>query len=114
MIKTLHFQCWGCSFNPWLESGDLTCFTAKKPKHKAEAIVTISIKTFKMVHIKREKKKFLISSWREYVSWVKVREGDVLRDFGCVAKKLHGIGEVVGELTLATPTSRSSHKNGVR
>ena len=67
-----------------------------------------------MVHIKREKKKFLISSWREYVSWVKVREGDVLRDFGCVAKKLYGIGEVVGELTLATPTSRSSHKNGVR
>ena len=64
-----------------------------------------------MVHIKKKKKKLLISSWREYVLWVKVREGV---PFWMCCKEAAWYWKSSGELTLATPTSWSSHENGVR
>ena len=36
--QDLAFQCKRCGFNPWSE--DLPCLTAKKRKHKAEAILS--------------------------------------------------------------------------
>ena len=35
----LAFQCRGCRFNPHSGSYDATCFMAKKPKHKTEAVL---------------------------------------------------------------------------
>ena len=46
----------GCRFDPWLESQDPTYVTAKMPKtENRNDIITNSIKTSKMVHIKKKK-----------------------------------------------------------
>ena len=64
-----------------------------------------------MVHIKKKKKKkFLISSWRECMLWVKVREGV---PFWTCCKEATWYWRSSGELTLATPMSWS-HEDGVR
>ena len=52
----------------WVQSlvGEPACLVAKKPKHKTEAIfVTNSLKTLKMVHIKKRKTLKNKSNWNE-------------------------------------------------
>jgi len=51
----LHLQVQGWKFDPWSGSQDPTCHPAEKSKQNRSNIATISIKTLKMVHIKRKK-----------------------------------------------------------
>ena len=46
-----------CGFNPWLGSKDPIYLVDKKTKHVTSNIITNSLKTFKMVHIKKKLKK---------------------------------------------------------
>ena len=55
MLK-IYFQCRGYRFSLWLGSYDPTYLVARKPKHKnSNNIITNSIKTLKMVYVKKKK-----------------------------------------------------------
>jgi len=51
--EELTCQCVGCRFSPWWESYDPIGLMAKNPKQNRSNIETNSVKTLKMVHIKK-------------------------------------------------------------